>query len=126
MRTKWLNKHVELSGVCCAVKEFFKERAFFTEEYSLKDGFRVVAFMSDDGSFPFATVEVHHEVAAIVVDYLPWGQSRRVSLTSFFAPVLTLFGGGILVARDLKKNELMEKIEKEFWDFLDGFFSELG
>jgi hypothetical protein len=104
------------------MKEFFKQKGFFAEESSSNDGYRVVAFIHDVNSSPFAVVEVHRNLNEIVMDYFPWGQREQPSLTSFFSSVLTLFGAGILVKHDLKKKELAEKIENEFWAFLDRFF----
>jgi hypothetical protein len=78
--------------------------------------------MGDVDSVRFAVVEVHRD-DGIVVDYFPWGKDERTSFASFFSQILTLFGGGILVKHDLKRKELADKIEKEFWDFLDELFS---
>lgn len=122
MRTEWPNKHVELSRICCAVNGFFKEKGFSTQECSSDGGYQITAFMGDVDSVRFAVVEIHRD-DGIVVDYFPWGKDERASFASFFSQILTLFGGGILVKHDLKRKELADKIEKEFWDFLDGLFS---
>jgi hypothetical protein len=126
MRTKWVGKRVDLSMVLGLVEEFFAGKGLRTKEYSVKSGCRVVAFAENLASAPLAAVEVHSDFDDLVIDYLPWGKRERVANTSLLGSVLPLLGAGVFVYQDLKKREAVEKIENEFWDFLETRFSELG
>jgi hypothetical protein len=126
MRTEWLNKHVEPSRVCGTVKDFFEGRGLSTREVVSKGKHRVEAFFADAVSVPFVVVEIYGDLSRIVVDFLPWGKNEGIARTMLLSSILTLFGGGILIRQDLKRRELMEAIENEFWDFLDKRLLELA
>jgi hypothetical protein len=125
MKTKWVDKHAESSWVSDLVKRFFKQKGLCTKEYELKHGNHIVAFAENMPSIPFAAVEFHIDTHDIVVEFLPWGKKERAAASSLMASTLPLLGGGMFVHQDLEKREFMEKVEREFWDFLDRNFSEL-
>lgn len=125
MRTEWLNKHIEPSRLCDPVKGFFKERDLSTKETVSKGKHRIEAFLAGADSMPLAIVEIYGDQSRIVVDFSPWGKNERTAQTMLVSSVLTLLGGGVLVRQGLRKKELMEKIENQFWDFLDSRVSEL-
>jgi len=126
MRTEWLNKHVEPLRLCGPVKDFFRARGLNTRETFSKGKHRIEAFVADVDSVPFIVVEIYGDLSRIVVDFLLWGKNERTGWTMLFSSILTLLGGGVLVRQDLKRKELMEEVEDQFWDFLDKHFLELA
>jgi len=126
MRTKLVGKHVDPSLVAGIVNEFFAGKGLHTREYNVKRGYRVVAFIENHASMLLAVVEVHSDFECIIVDYFPWGKKYGMAKTSLLGSVLPLLGAGIFVYEDLKKREAAERIENEFWGFLETRVSELG
>jgi hypothetical protein len=124
MKTKYVGKHAKFSWISGLVKGFFEGKGLGTKEYGLKDGTRIVAYAEDLPSVPFAAVEFSREADDIIVEFLPWGKRERGASTSTLASLVTPFGGGIIVQRELKKKEFMDRVEKEFWEFLDSRLSE--
>lgn len=124
MRTEWLNKHVEPSRLCGPIKGFFEGKGLSTKETFWRRRHRVEAFLADSVSAPFAVVEIYGDLNRIVVDFLPWGKNERTSRTMLLSSILPIFGGGILVRQDLKREELMEEVENQFWAFLDRYLLE--
>jgi hypothetical protein len=124
LRTEWLNKHVEPSTLCGPIKGFFEEKGLKTKETLSGDRHRVEAFFSYSPPVPFVVVEIHGDPERIVVDFLPWGKNERTAWTMLRSSVLTLFGGGVLVQKDLRNKELMQQVENQFWGFLDRYLLE--
>ena len=125
VRTEWLNKHVEPSRLIAPVKGFFEEKGLSTKETLFKSRHRIEAFLANIDSVPFVVVEIYGDMDRIVVDFLPWGRNERTARTMLFSSIVTLLGGGVFVREDLKRKELMETVENQFWDFLDRHVLEL-
>jgi hypothetical protein len=124
LRTEWLDKHVEPSRLCGPIEDFFKAEGFTIKETFTGSKHRVEALFSDSVTAPFAVVEIYGDPNRIVVDFLPWGRDERTARNLLSSSILTILGGGILVRQDLKRKELMEKVENQFWASLDRFISE--
>lgn len=125
VRTEWLNKHIEPSRLCDPTKGFFEERGLSTKERISKGKHRIEAFLAGAESMPFAIVEIYGNPSRIIVDFFPWGKNEGTAQTMLVSSVLTLLGGGVLVRQGLKRKELMEQVENQFWDFLDSRVLEL-
>jgi hypothetical protein len=124
LRTEWLEKHIEPSRLCGPIESFFEKMGFSSKETFAKDKHHIEVFLSEFGSGLFAVVEVYGDQNRIVVDFLPWGKDERKARMALSFSILTMLGGGILVQQDLKRRELMEKVESQFWAFLDGYILE--
>jgi hypothetical protein len=119
MRTEWLNKRVEPSRLCGPVQDFFRSRGLSTKEAFSTGKHRIEAFLADVDSMPFVVVDIWGDLNKLIVDFLPWGKKERMARTMLLSSIFSPFGGGVLVRQDLKRGELMGKVENEFWDFLD-------
>ena len=124
MKTEWLDKHVEPSRLSAPVKDFFELKGLKTKEAVIKGKHRIEVFLSETVTAPFVIVEIYGNMNRIVVDFLPWGRDERTAKNMLSSSILTILGGGILVRQDLKRKELMERVESEFWASLDKFISE--
>jgi hypothetical protein len=121
LRTEWLDKNVEPSTLCGPIESFFQKMGFSSKEKFVKGKHRIEVFLSDFGNRVFAVVEVYGDPNRIVVDFLPWGKDERDARMMLSSSILTILGGGILVQQDLKRKDLMEKVESQFWAFLDAY-----
>jgi hypothetical protein len=126
LRTEWLDKRVEPSKLYAPVKDFFNERGLTIEETFSEKKYCIAAFLPHFGSMPFVVVEIHGDLHTLVVDFLPWGRKERKVHNMLLSWILAPFGGGILVRQDLRKEELMEKVENQFWDFMNKRVLELA
>lgn len=126
LRTEWLNRHIEPSRLCGPVKIFFEDRGLTTKETLIKSRHHMEAFLPDLSSVPLVVVEIFGDLNRLIIDFLPWGRNERTARTMLFSSFLTLFGGGVFVRQDLKRKELMEGVENQFWDFLDRCVSDLA
>jgi hypothetical protein len=122
VRCKWeRHGNFKLTEVCEVIKKFFKEKGFQISERPLKSGCGIVAFRNVE-SAPVAVVEAYSIKNEMIVDYYPLGEGKRSSFR-FLSSILTFFGGGYFILRELKQRESMEELENEFWRVLDDFFA---
>jgi hypothetical protein len=121
VRMKISNKNVELSEVEQAVKKFFESKDFTMEESSLGNGNRIVVSAKELSSLLVAAVKVYRDDNEITIDYFPGGEGQRSSIVQVFGSFMTIFGGGAIVLTELKRKELLEKIEDDFWKSIDSF-----
>lgn len=126
MRTEWLDKHIEPSRLCDPVRGFFERRGLKTRETLSEGKHRIEVFPVDAVSMLFVVVEICGDSNRIAVDFLPWGKHERTAQQMLTSSVTAILGGGVLVRQDLKKKELMEQVENQFWDFLDNHVLELS
>lgn len=96
------------------IVQFFESRKF--EEITAmqsSDGYQVVA--SDSKMYGFRgdlKVDVRKEGEVFSVRFELSKKARRVDLPM---RLVTMFGGGYFLLKDLKSDEAWRKIEKEFW-----------
>jgi hypothetical protein len=124
LQTEWLEKNVEPSSLCKPIESFFAKKGFECTESFKKGKYRIEIFFSEIHSALFAVVEVYCDKSRIVVDFLPWGKDERKAGMMLSSSFLSMLGGGILVQQEMKRRELIEAVEKQFWAFLDEYMLE--
>ena len=118
MIDRWVDKDVDLGLLSEAVKSFFDEKLFRSKaEKRSKDEFCITAILQRvSGTSLAGNVKV--TVRGIPDDF----EVEFVAGSGRFAKLgglVTLLGGGALLLRDLKSSEELERLENEFWLFID-------
>jgi len=117
MQRQWTGKNVNLALLSECVEDFFKDRGFSTEkdesagEYTILWAPPRVRNMRDA-----MTAKVFGNSNDFVVEIIA---SERTRGSIRLGMLTQLFGGGYLVLRGLKAKETLEKIEKEFWAYVE-------
>jgi len=124
MRCNFPQKNVDFSVLADKIRDFFEEKGF-------------KAIIKNDASRVFISVELEgltlkeRKVADVILE-----SNADDSVTVVFgsdvnsapvrmSPFLSLFGGGFLTLKSLKYSEMLERLEKDFWDFVDVLMSSL-
>jgi hypothetical protein len=115
---------VEPSTLCRPIESFFEKHGFRCMESFTKGKNRIEIFFSEIHHVLFAVVEVYGDKNKIILDFLPWGKDERKAGIMLSSSLLAMLGGGILVQQEMKRRELMETVEKQFWAFLDEYLLE--
>ncbi len=113
----WNKKEANLDLLIARIESFFKSKGFETRKNALPNGAKI------------STVPKHFRdvKAGIKVTILGSPHDFMVEFsvdeTSRFSTLLGLstipFGGGTLVLRGLKLQEALERLEKEFWVYVE-------
>jgi len=114
-------KKIDLSSLSNNLADFFVKRHFTVSVKKYNAGYKLVA-----------RPKIYNEIRnKIIVEIKGTPNSFSVTFkpTSFWqkigvlAPLINLFIGGYLFLRDLKSEEKLEKIEKEFWIYTNYLIS---
>lgn len=117
MQRQWSGKDVDLALLSDLVEDFLSGKGFKTRKDALANGYSFLAT-------PMRVCDVREEVTVKVlgdsknfeVEFLPRGKSRLSVRTGYLT---ALFGGGNLLLKGLKSYEALERMEKEFWLYLE-------
>jgi len=117
MQSQWIGKNVDLKLLGECIEDFFKDKGFKTTKdesarkytilwtsqrvRNMRDAMRATVF-GDSNNF----------VVEIIAS-----ERTRGSIT--LGMLTKAFGGGYLALRGLKAKETLEKLEKEFWTYIE-------
>jgi len=117
MQSQWIGKNVDLKLLGECIEDFFKAKGFKTTKdesarkytilwtsqrvRNMRDAMRATVF-GDSNNF----------VVEIIAS-----ERTRGSIT--LGMLTKTFGGGYLALRGLKAKETLEKLEKEFWTYIE-------
>lgn len=117
MQRQWIGKNVDLKLLSECIEDFFEDKGFKTRidesagKYTIlwapqrarnMRGAMSASILGDSNDF----------IVEIVASERTRGSIRLGMLTA-------AFGGGYLALRGLKAKEVLEKIEKEFWVYIE-------
>lgn len=117
MEDRWTNKNVDLSALSNAIVQFFVERGFITSVENSGGKYRIVAKPK-----PIFDIldDINVYVSGRPNDFKVIFDARsRSSALVRFGTLTTILGGGRLALKGLKSIEALEKLEKQFWIYLD-------
>lgn len=123
MKDQWVGNNVELSLLSQRVEQFFVENQFETELEQTQDKDYVIK--ASDSQIKLK-VNIRGRPSDFTVEFVPSKKTRGFSLSMLLGYITASLGGGILVMRDLKLQEITNKLEKVFWDYMDIQVAELN
>jgi len=117
MKDQFKDKKVNLSLLSNSIVQFFNEKDFATSLHESGEGCRIIA-----------APKSFHKIAENIIAYVS-GRPNDFSIKFVagshsralvrYGTFLTFLGGGFLVSKGLKSQEEIEKLEKEFWVYID-------
>jgi len=117
MEDSWISKNIDLAMLSNRLVQFFEERNFRTfQEKSEKKYHIVVAPRRFHDILEEIHVYINGQSDEFKVKFDAGARSRKLVRTGILT---TVFGGGRLTLKGLKSQEALEKLEKEFWVYID-------
>jgi len=117
MEKKYVGSNVDLHLLVENLMTFFKDLGFATRKEETDKAYKIVA-----------TPGHGHDIRESVRVYtlgkpdnfsIKFVAGARSSAMVKWGSLTTLFGGGILLLRGLKSQDALEKLEKDFWMFVN-------
>lgn len=108
-----MGKNVDLKLLSEQVIGFFEKKYFKTKSNTLKTGFAIYA-VTENNDEPGVVVRIHGSSNDFMVEF-----SASEPRGSKLGLILSFLGGGGFLLRSLESQERLEKLEREFWAFLD-------
>lgn len=123
MQSRWTEKNINLDLLSERIERFLVDKGFKTLREKSVDGCKILGVLNlSSGERESVCVRVFGNPNDFVVEF----RSSEPSNTSLlFSPLGRLVGAGALFLRRLRLQEAYEKLEREFWAYLDQTVSDL-
>jgi hypothetical protein len=119
MKRDW-SKAINLDLLCGAIKEFFEHKGFLVNVDKVANEFRFLILTPKlEGRRKIIKVNVINNVNGFCVEFIPSSSSAF----SFLGYLLRFFGGGIFEKLSLEDREFLDRLEREFWVFVEEIVS---
>jgi hypothetical protein len=123
MQGQWTGKNVDLALLSELIEDFFRGKGFKITKDRIASEYTISARPQRGvGILERVIVRVLGDSNDFLIEFSTSGRSRSAVKLGF---ITTMFGGGSLVLRGLKSQEALEKIEKDFWIFIEGTIAHL-
>lgn len=120
---RWTGRKVDLSLLCDGIVRFFEGKGLKVVRDPLENGFQVTVM-------PKRVLNLREEVVVTVtgdpddfeVKFVAGDKSRSLKNLGYMT---SSFGGGFFLLEGLKSLEAIEKLEREFWIFVEDYVGRL-
>ncbi len=124
MQRQWTGKGVDLALLSEGVEDFLKDRGFLTEKEESAGEHKILWVSPNARDMRNAmTVRIFGNPNDFRVEIIA---SERTSGPIRLGLLTRLFGGGYLVVRGLRAKEALEKLEREFWVYVEERVAQLA
>ncbi len=117
MQSQWIGKNVDLKLLSECIEDFFKDKGFKTRKDKTAGKYTILWTSQRARKMRDAmAASVFGTPNDFVVEILA---SERTRGSIRLGMLTTAFGGGYLALRGLKAKEVLEKLEREFWIYIE-------
>ncbi len=116
MQTRWVNRNVDLEALTKRVEGFFKSKGFETVLEGSQHKYTVAGFLRVDNKSRNFYVIAETNKEGLTVEFCTEKGGRFLPL---LGPLVSMFGGGVLVMDRFKSLEFYQRLETEFWAFME-------
>jgi hypothetical protein len=117
MQYRWTNKKIDLSLLSKHVEAFLQSRDFKSRMDKTENGYVIVGtFEEADGSSRSVKIRIDGASDNFSIEFVA-GEDKRVLST--LSPIASFLGVGIFLRQKLDQINFYDKIEEEFWKFIN-------
>jgi hypothetical protein len=117
MQMRRTGKNIELKLLSKYIEDFFKDRGFKIRKDVSAEGYLILGrHQRDLRIYGEVSVRVIGNQDDFVIEFLT---SKHASSAVKLGSITSIFGGGSLILWGLKSQEALEKLEKEFWVYIE-------
>ena len=117
MQRLWVGKNIDLALLSERIENFFKDKCFkVTKDWSASEYTISARPQHGVGILGRVIVRILGDSNDFLIDFSTSGRSRSAVKLGF---ITTMLGGGSLILRGLKSQEALEKLEKDFWIYIE-------
>lgn len=123
MQRRWAEKNVDLNQLCAHIEDFFRNKGFATKKIEATEE-HTVLWAPQHAKNMDKTMKVHifGEPNDFVVEFLADKNARRYIWLGMLTKSI---GGGYLVRQGSRLQEVLGKIEREFWVYMEDKIAQL-
>jgi len=122
MKYQWVNKNVDLSSLRKGIERYFKARKFRVRSSQLEGAFEVFALKRVNHIIRKVKVRLYGTPNNFTIEFLAGKQINSIQKANMS---LELFGGGIFILKAYEALEFYQKLERDFWKYMEILVAEL-
>jgi len=117
MQDHWIGLSVDLKSLSQQLEQFFESRGFLVRREESSREFRIIVAPKRGSDLRDSlNVFIFGGPDDFSIKFVAGSNSRLVKVVG---PLAALLGGGLFILNSLKSVEEVEKLEEEFWEFVD-------
>ena len=117
MQRRWVGKNIDMALLSERIKNLYRDKGFKASRDGSASGYTITAKPQQRaGILEHVIIGISGDSDDFLIEFSTSGRSRSTVKLGF---ITTMFGGGSLILRGLKSQEAMEKLEKEFWIYIE-------
>jgi len=125
MRRKWIEKNVDLVLLKRCIEDFFRNRGFKTKiDESAGECKILVMQQQARDRLEDVNIRISGTSKDFAIELSEAGEWTRYAVRLGY--MTTMIGGGSLLLRGLKSREALERLEKEFWAYVEDIIGRLA
>jgi len=113
---QWVDVNVDLNSVVDIVKCFFETEGFKSRIDELDDGYMVLATKRVNDESNAVLVKVRGRRGDIQIEFSAGDHGRSLAM---LGPLITFFGFGVILRKEMKKSDFFESLERSFWNYME-------
>jgi hypothetical protein len=127
LKDQWVGNNIDLSKLSQGIEHFFKEIDFVVRMEQTPKGYKFDVASTGLGITQLRfTVRILGQPSDFTIEFIPrYRTGGRFSPGMVIGQIMSMFGGGVLLLRDVKLQESLDKLEQQFWEHMDKQVAEL-
>lgn len=128
MKDQWVGNNIDLSKLSQRIEDFFKESDMEVRMEETSKGYKFdVASTGPAMTRLRFGVRIFGQPNDFTVEFVPGYKAGGVfSPAMVVGYIMSIFGGGVFLLRDVKLQESLDKLERLFWEHVDRQVAELA
>ena len=115
MRTQWIGKDVDIELLSKSIEDFLLKRAFKIKKEKIEESYVIFGVPSDLRMKRRLTINITGKPDDFVVEFVSPYSGVATKMTGLAA----MFGFGGFLLQRLKSKEYFEKLERNFWFYME-------
>lgn len=112
---QWLGKNVDLTLLVERITPFFHETDFETTVEKIRKGYKIRAVSKIPNLNMKISVKIIGQPNDLKVEFSAGGKGGYFSPSMIAGYLTTMLGGGYILAREARKRETLDMLERDFW-----------
>jgi hypothetical protein len=113
---QWIDVNVDLNSVMDIAKRFFETEEFKSRIDELDDGYMVLAIKRVNDEPKAVFVKIRGKRGDFHIEFSAGNHGRSLAV---LGPLITLFGLGVILRKEMKRSDFFESLERSFWIYME-------
>jgi hypothetical protein len=123
VKYRWFDKSINILDVEKAAKSFLEQRGYTVNSSDDAGSKKIAAVLREPEGTRRVIITISGQPNDFIVDF---SAGAAAQLATKFSSFITYFGGGLIQRHSLKEKEFYDRLEEQFWEYLEESIEEKG